>query len=406
MEIDEQLAEELLDISAELRNSSAYAVLQNVDLGRLLPDTFADSEHASQLTIDSIVKNIVNGGIETLALSVSQIKALIELLSNLIKAHHPTEADSKSCENESVINSVQIEATLRENLALVSQHPRYANIADKTLAEFWDKTWLPAPFEEMLTIQQLETMDLSVLFKKKMVSDTRIACIAKALEAARKSLDIHDLSVAQQTAHSEYSEPHVVPIAMHAESLEQQALHEFVTAHYHDLCCSHAVSFVDKLIQVVPSDHLLTLPQPTSIPKKLESKIRMELQRHFAPEDLEQAQHLLQGPGVSIRVLASCIMGSAQPFTAVSGFVAVVIARGLGAEPVDYKGKRNTRFWTVNPKLLGGVVETLDSNERKNRAGCLHLDPILHAWCRSHGGEGKRRTDKRKKLISQGRKRR
>lgn len=405
MDIEEQLAEELLEISAELRNSSAYNVFQHVDLGRLLPDTFGQSSHVSALTIDSVVEHIVNHDTAALALNASQIKALTELLYKLMDAHHPIETESNNRENESVINSVQIEAGLRENLGLVCQHPRYPEIADKTLSEFWDRTWLPAPFEEMLTIRQLTGMDLSVLFKKKMVSDTRIICIANALKAAYKSLELQGLSVVQQPAHSECPEPRTPIVAFDAESLEQQALLELVTLYHRNLCSSSVASFVDKLFETLSPDQILLLPRQSSVSAEVQNKIRKHLREHFDLEAVKHAQYLLQGPGVSLQMLASVLIGRAQPFNAVSGFVAASVARGLGAEPVEYKGVRNTRFWTINPKLLSSVIETLNLDKRKKTDNCAHLDPILQAWCRSHGGAGKKRTDTRKKLISRGRKR-
>lgn len=408
MTIEKQLAEELFEVSAELRNSSAYNVFQHVDLGRLLPDTFGRSSHVSALTVDSVINHIVNHDTAALALNASQIKALTELLSKLMDVHHPTEPEVNNRENESVINSVQLEATLRENLGLVSQHPRYADIADKTLSEFWDETWLPAPFEEMLTIRQLTGMDLSVLFKKKMVSDTRISCIAKALETAHKSVESSGFRVVQQPVYQQpvYGEDSKAslppPPVFYAETLEQQALLELVTLHHRTLCSSSTASFVDKLFEALTPDQLLLLPSQTTVLESVEKKIGKLLQEHFTPEALEHAGYLLQGPGVSLQMLASVLMGRAQPFNAVSGFVAVAVARGLGAEPVDYKGVRNPRFWTVNLRLLRSVIETPDLNKRKT---CSHLDPILHSWCRSHGGAGKKRTDTRKKLISRGRKR-
>lgn len=400
LEIDEPLLLELQEMSARIRDASTYGLFQHVDIGRLLPETFSEVGHSGDLTLTILIDTILSNDINTLALTAQQIQVVLELLSALIQTNESIDRDDIESEPEAVINSVQLELELREKLARLAEHPEYDKIAHQTLGQFWQKDWLPAPFEEMLTIQQLQTMDLSVLFKKKMVSETRITCMVHALEAALNTIaEPHSQPLRTSTEAKADKRP-PFQVEMFSENLEKQALIELVLRHYDDEVYQAVKAFLRGIIETIQLPILTTLSDTACVPPNLQRKILNQIQCHLPDCRVSHIQQMLQGPGVSLRTISSVLADNEADFDAVWGFTALAVARGLGAEPVEYKGFRTTNFWTVNPSLLAVVMES-DARKRGKRVKDVELlDPILHSWCRSHEGELKPRKDKRKPLKS------
>ena len=145
--------------------SPRYSVLKNLQVGRLLPEECDFNSPLSDLTLESLVELGSARIVGSSALTLRQEATLIELLNSLTAEEDelvvaPTIAPGghavESGETQSarpMIGSVQLELMLRQRLEAVCNHERYESIRRRTLGEYWDPRWTPAPFEQALRLE-------------------------------------------------------------------------------------------------------------------------------------------------------------------------------------------------------------------------------------------------------------
>ena len=392
--------------------SSRYNVLKQLQIGRLMPEECGSFGELADMTLEKIVEL----GSERIAklsyLTLMQEGALVQLLHSLCSEEDvvPTHSDETAPrESENVVSSVQVELALRERLRAICTHVDYAKVRTRTLGEFWDSRWTPAPFEEALRVEQLAGMDVSVLFKKRAVNDQRIQSICKALDKVLDAL----APVATPASEMARIAATRQPISAHAPAPVMSTTMENATDWLasDDVLQPAHVAIVEvfslarvdtryqelrDIIQGVihrftPSEFIeITLARP------LEENLRQRLVA-FVQETLSEERRallvaLLQGPGVRVSHISRLLVGGMDEFGAALGLLAVLIARGLDAQPVTLGAARCEGFWTLNPHLL--VEFTKRASSRAKGAGKEQavsttptLDPILQEWLNVQEGQ-------------------
>ena len=401
--MSQKISETLCTLANRLRESKRYAFFKHVNLGRLLSRDFAELDHLAELTLSSLIELITREGTSSLSLQEEQIGSLCELLSAMLEDEPsnilPVSASIEESASDVAVNSIQLELDLRDNLKRLAEHKRYKEVKDKPLGEFWKPAWLPAPFEEMLTIKQLGSMDLSVLFKKKMVSDSRVECMVLALEAALDAItdDSQMIETVEIDSNERFSESLFEDIVV--DNLGHRAILEVVRLQHGEPRYRAICFFIDEIAQKLSTGELLLLLGEQQVPAKLQKRLKAIITKCLEERAVKTISYLLQGPGVDLEVVGHMCVGEELKYDAVIGFVALLVVRGLGAQAVEHAGHISQRYWSVNPCLLEHILSEIGPQSRVDDI-CIHLDPKLHAWCQSHGGAVKKRTEKRKRLNS------
>lgn len=403
--MQEGLSGNLLELAERVKKSDRYLFFKHVNVGRLLSQDFSELEHLAELTLASLIELITMEGCSALELGPKQAKSLCELLTAIIDEEKSgalleTSDPAPSMETDSC-NSVQYEIDLRQILDRLSKHDRFSELRHRTLGEFWKPNWVPAPFEEMLTIQQLVSMDISSLFKKKMVSESRIECMARALEAALATLESASLppqltSRAPAVVNSSSVSSKELFDSTSFESLGDRAVLELVFKHAKEGDCEGFSDFLAHLREACTIEELLLFLGDEPLLPKLTKKTDSLVASCFGKDVVLQVRYLLQGPGVALEVLAGALSRGANSFDTTIGFLSLVVARSLGAQAVEYKGRVNKNFWSTNASLLSMVLAEIDKKKVVAPEVAVLLDPKLHKWCKSHGGRDKRRMERRK----------
>jgi hypothetical protein len=311
----------------------------------------------------------------------------------------PVSASIEEPASDFAVNSIQLELDLRDNLKRLAEHKRYREVKDKPLGEFWKPAWLPAPFEEMLTIKQLGSMDLSVLFKKKMVSDSRVECMVLALEAALDAItdNSQTIETLDTDSNERFSESLFEDIAV--DILGHRAILEVVGLRHGEPRYRTICFFIAEIAQKLSTEEVLLVLGEHQVPTKLQKRLKAIITKCLEEPTVKTISYLLQGPGVDLEVVGHICVGEELKYDAVIGFVALLVVRGLGAQAVEHAGHISQRYWSVNPYLLEQVLSEVGLQNRVDDIS-IHLDPKLHRWCQSHGGPVKKRTEKRKRLNS------
>lgn len=90
--------------------------------------------------------------------------------------------------NEAVINREFALSEVRSMLASaideLKAFPALSEISSKQLKDFWHKDYPPAPFEEVLTLKQMTTINIDTFFKKRSVVPAKILGIVAAINNA------------------------------------------------------------------------------------------------------------------------------------------------------------------------------------------------------------------------------
>ena len=401
----EGLSDNLLELAERVQKSERYLFFKHVNVGRLLSQDFSELEHLAELTLASLIELITMEGCSALELGSQQAKSLCELLRAIIDedksgALLETSEPVPSLETAPA-SSVQSEIDLRQILDQLSKHDCFSDLRHRTLGEFWKPHWVPAPFEEMLTIQQLVSMDISSLFKKKMVSESRIECMVKALEAALVTLEsaspppqLTSRAPAVVTSSSVSSKE--LFDSTFFESLGDRAVLELVFKHAKEGDDEGFSDFLAHLREACTIEELLLFLGDEPLLPKLTKKTSSLVASCFGKEVVLQVRHLLQGPGVALEVLAGALSRGNARFDTIIGFLSLVVARSLCAQAVEYKGRINTNFWSTNASLLSMVIAEIEKKKVAALEAAALLDPKLHKWCKSHGGRDKKRMERRK----------
>lgn len=394
--------------------SPRYNVLKNLQVGRLMPEECGSLGELAEMTL----ANIVELGSERLAklphLTLMQEGSLVQLLHSLCGEEDLTLAQSdENIEGESdhVVSSVQLELVLRERLRAICVHPDYAKVRGRTLSEFWDSRWTPAPFEEALRVEQLAGMDLSVLFKKRSVNDKRIQSICNALEKVLDALapvatpasEMARIAATRQLSPSQTSFGAQVSAAtwfMSDDVLQPThiALVEVFSLAATDMRYPELRELIESVINRFTPREFIEITLALSLHEELRSRLAHFVHEALGDERRALVEALLQGPGVRISHISRMLVGGTGEFGAALGLLAVLIARGLGAQPVTVGGVQCEGFWTLNPHLISEFIKPLAAKSKgagKQLAtpAASTLDPILQQWLstqREQASKGKK----------------
>jgi hypothetical protein len=388
--------------------SPRYNVLKMLQVGRLMPEECGSLGELADMTLE----NIVELGSERIAklpyLTLMQEGSLVQLLHSLCGEEDVMVAvadESASSESEHVVSSVQLEIVLRERLRAICAHVDYAKVRTRTLGEFWDSRWTPAPFEEALRVEQLARMDLSVLFKKRSVNDKRIQSICNALEkildalapVATPASEMAKIAAARQPAFTQTPAASIetVPAWLASDDVLQPT-HVAIVEVFSLARADTRYQELHDLIQAVidrftPSEFIeITLARPLA--NELQERLGALVQEALGQERRALLVALLQGPGVRVSHISRLLVGGVGEFGAALGLLAVLVARGLGAQPVTLGAARCEGFWTLNPHLITEFTKRATSRSKGSReqpvfSGTPTLDPILQEWLNVQGGQ-------------------
>ncbi len=392
--------------------SPRYNVLKQLQVGRLMPEECGSLGDLADMTLE----NIVELGSERIAkipyLTLMQEGALVQLLHSLCSEEDmlaPQSDESISGESEQVVSSVQLELVLRERLRAICTHVDYAKVRTRTLGEFWDSRWTSAPFEEALRVEQLAGMDVSVLFKKRSVNDKRIQSICNALEkildalapVATPASEMARIAAARQPIPTHAPSPVIENAIGHATTWFAsddvlQPTHVAIVEVFSLACVDMRYQQLRDLIQGVinrftPGEFIeITLGHP--LQEDLQHRLTAFVQEALDPERRALLVALLQGPGVRVSHISRLLVGGAGEFGAALGLLAVLIARGLGAQPVALDAARCEGFWTLNPHLLVEFTKRASSRSKAVSKQPIvsttpTLDPILQEWLKVQEGQ-------------------
>jgi hypothetical protein len=392
--------------------SSRYNVLKQLQIGRLMPEECGSFGELADMSLEKIVEL----GSERIAklpyLTLMQEGSLVQLLHSLCSEEDMITAQSDenaSSESEQAVSSVQIELALRERLRAICTHVDYAKVRTRTLGEFWDSRWTPAPFEEALRVEQLAGMDVSVLFKKRSVNDQRIQSICKALDkildalapVATPASEMARIAAARQPIAARTT----VPVfenaiesstAWFASDDVLQPTHVAIVEVFSLACVDTRYQELRALIHGVinrftPSEFIeITLARP--LQEDVQQRLAAFVQETLGQERRSLLVALLQGPGVRVSHISRLLVGGAGEFGAALGLLAVLVARGLGAQPVTLGAARCEGFWTLNPHLLVEFTKRPSSRSKGASKQPIvsitpTLDPILQEWLNVQEGQ-------------------
>jgi hypothetical protein len=93
-------------------------------------------------------------------------------------------SDRPSANPPVMMGSVEAEEKLESAFKKLKLSPRFPDICENRLADFWDRSHVAAPFEESLTFRQISEMKVRALLEKKSFGAAKINGILAAIEKA------------------------------------------------------------------------------------------------------------------------------------------------------------------------------------------------------------------------------
>ena len=418
--------EERTELHEALRGFSAsprFNFLKSIQVGPLVGDDAKTLGLIAEMTFEELVASVDNHTSDLHQLNEGQERLLTAVLRALAEgevAEQPepgfdTSDDSQEevddGSTQTTFNSVQCELELRERITQLKAHPDLARIKDATLGSFWVPDLPRAPFEESLTVNQLLTLDLGVLAKKRSMTSARMRALAQALERGLQSLNASDSAhslvtkdVEQKKIEQEQLEPDTVDATHFVDVASDKPFRHRWMGHF-DTCspseialvestmyaCSDAERDADTIFGALHhfcsafsvSDFLALMNgSPLSAPahRKLVAWVHSGSLRGVVP----LVRMALQGPGVHISRIAHILQRS-DTTSAVYGITATLLVRGLGAQQVAVDGNVCRDVWTCNPGLVPLIVSQASSTTKATIAQalattCPELDPFLHQW--------------------------
>jgi hypothetical protein len=430
--------DEVIEAFRGFSNTPRFTLLRDVPLGRFIIDDSAGSSALNEMTFGVLMEKLSRKeGIGSWC-TPSQANELLQVLLALSDdpaVEKGEEGSTNWCENSpfenqrsagapkqeesACVNSVQLEGDLRGALSALSSHPKFSLVAGRILGEFWDTSWTPAPFEEALTIKQLTSLDISVLFKKKMVSEERMLNVTTALGRV-----LGLLNQAGSSDQGEYSKARSrrVVAQQPMKPLDRELLldpspislcvYETLLRARQECSYPQAAQLIEELLESCSPSECIAIVSDETISPALTQVIGRIVRNCIEPHILGILTTLLQGPAVRVDHIASILATEAREPTAISRVVGTVIARGIGATQVRYQGKVYQGFWTLHPSLLASLIEEEARAARGNRSQSspesskvvrVNLDPFLQNLLQAHGRAAVIRKGRHKGLKSRGR---
>lgn len=495
MEHNKRLKEALEAFS----RSPRFSLFRRIQIARLMPEVSKDIKGIGELTLEELFAQVQERGglpdyiIPQQAEALSQLLVVLgedsastpcvpeddifgvepfrltdDLSDTLTAIDIPTldgqlnngsSLDVIESSEDVLLGSVPLELALRTTLAKIVEHKRYEQVRCRTLGEFWDPERGAAPFEEAMTIEQLARLDLGVLLKKRMVSDTRIQSIVCALQLAQGYLEELERIVSDQDlreakingsnparpklniaqtggrlrATPNTSEPAVAvrgaeispiqplhqgfsELSDNKSKLVQQGRTSKENAAL-ELSNTRAASKTSTLkVPLTGPRSLLALAvaealRSPGLEHPLISKLGAQFSLHeclaivsgarvstrnlcelrrlidqtLTQQERELVTALLRAPAVSIAQIAQVMSGIDGDISAHSLFIAAIVARGLGAVPLNYEWIASEEFWSVDPELVAGLLKRTPraTSRRASKTNVILgassslLDPVL-----------------------------
>lgn len=394
--------------------SPRYAVLKNLQVGRLLPEECEFNGPLSELTLESLVELGSARIVGSSTLTLRQEATLIQLLNSLTTeeedlavfreaAPHGQEAETREAQGaRSTFGSVQLELMLRQRLEAVCNHERYESIRRRTLGEYWDSRWTPAPFEQALRLEQLAKMDLTVLFKKRSVDDNRVYLICCALERAYNSLSLPVIDAAVSTPPGATNlesgllptsgDPSLWRLADLRMSSAKKAIVELIAITAERPQDEATQGLVKAVMGSFSPEDFISMVCEDTVSQALLIRARELVEQTVQADRRQLIAVLLQGPGVHSSSVARMLSASPNSQGAVIELLAVLVARGLGAQSVRYKDEVCEGFWTLNVDLVAHLIAEAQRAPKKStrtqteETQSPSLDPILLDWIRVQAG--------------------
>lgn len=283
----------------------------------------------------------------------------------------------------------QLEQDLQGLLAAIKAHPNYDTISGRALGEFWDPTWTPAPFEELLTIRQLTSFDITTLFKKKAVTESRTVNVYQALQRIFDALVEGPTSSPkkrekpEQKAHLNSSGQLAGCDELTVFSAPARAVHEVLTRVRTEQRDDDLTRLAEDFLAECSADECVEVILGKQLAPELARRISQLVQNTVPQPMLSMIQRLLEGPAVRIDYVARVLRSSKVQPDALIVCLATLVARALGAAEVVYQGTVCTGFWTLNSTLLQSLHGQLirksprkggDSASQREQ---VSLDPFL-----------------------------
>jgi hypothetical protein len=391
-----QLNNDLSQALIAFSRSPRFELFKGIEIGRLLPEECQSHPDLSALTLQDLLERFLRGDQDGYLITAEQESSLLHLLRALVDdgdeavstttpAQMAPPLESSESYNETIqeeqspppdeheVSSVKLELDLREQISAIVAHPSYESARRRTLGEFWDKSWTPAPFEEAFTLGQLAKMDLAQLFKKRMVNDNRINNIVRALRRAKDELDRQGRIFGSASA--SIAEPHnqeCAPVARVSEvatlscvappldlrGAAKLAMHHLLAAGVSVDRYTLVERFRLALLLELGVVRCIEIVLNRSAKKSELARIKQVAERELDSRDLSLARALLSGVGASEAEIARALGFKAYDYSSpLEQVLASIVAIGLGAVVVRYQGVECEGFWTLHPDLLESVYQ-------------------------------------------------
>jgi hypothetical protein len=421
----------LAALSAALKDfarTNRYNFLKALQVGRFLQGEGESIGVVSELTFEKLVE-LGSPKIAKLRwLTPEQETRLVSLLRALSSAEadsnevpplikppsstsRPAHSSASDDTEENMLSSVEVEQRLRQKLQELRSHSNFSSVAGIPLGKFWGDEWPRAPFEEAFTLDQLGTIDLSLLWKKRMMTTKRIDRMAQAVERALQSLTPvpagSDLSAAVATPKTEQPRLTLVDAAFKAtpapiptrtwsehpwmtENLDVPAIIRAGVEQFLGACLASQTTSnqLNALLGTLPEELLMSDFLLLMNPSWSSSEMTPRMSMWVATPEFREAtivlRAALQGPGIHISRVSMLLEG--LPFVgSVGEIAALALSKLLGAVEVRFDDQICSDVWTLNPGLTAVLVEHLKLRKGSSVSEALEqvapsLDVTLKEW--------------------------
>lgn len=180
--------------------SARYELLQPLTLAQFIKGPAAGLKNLQTKTLNEIVEAGVFKLCTSAKLTNSSVKKLTEIFFKLqgdpattaapVKAkvfslpHLRAVSDKSKASQTIVMSSVEAEEKLETAIRKLRLSPRFEDIADNRLGDYWDRTMVSAPFEESLTFRQFSEMKVPSLLEKRSFGVPKIQGVLAAVDRA------------------------------------------------------------------------------------------------------------------------------------------------------------------------------------------------------------------------------
>jgi hypothetical protein len=412
---------------SDFARSPRFSLFKDIQVGRLMPEECEGDSPLFVMTFEALVARARSLSEDSQLCTPAQAESLLQLLAALSEepivggfSEWSTQGATHVLPNSAPLGGmpnrkqdrvqepthVLLEEDLQRLLSAIKTHPNYTLCSARTLGEFWDPSWNPAPFEEALTIRQLLSMDVATLFKKKTVSEERIAHVCQALRSILTMLDGRsgDQSSSETSPRHQVTKtpelPTCTPQVAAEYSVAARAVYEAFVRGYEENRWSALGPLAGAVLSYCTPDEVIAVVLGKELPPKLAHRVATLVGQHVQVERLNLVRKLLEGPAVQVDYIAQAISSPTGPTDAFLAALATVIARGVGASHVELEDRSYAGLWTLHPGLLALIVASQRRAGRGSADSACALDPFLLQLIQVQGRTKVKRKGRPKRLKS------